>query len=141
MEFHPQRPRDAWNCRTSDQRAERGDGAAELSTTSSLEIPPRKYATRDENQRQVTQFCQISGGDAQPGRNPEPDAWSVAANQSKQADERQSEANWREYIVIDPVKGILRNRGDQEWNAESQYDLIGKNHSRCYIGQPNERGH
>src|SRR5205823_11430361 len=141
MGFHPEHPRDAWNCRTSDQRAERRDLTAELSATSLFEIPPCKYADRDENQRQVTQFCQISGGDAQTDRNPERDTWWVAANPSKQTDERQSEANWRECIVIDSVKGVLRNRGDQKRNAESQCDLIGENHSRCHVGQPNQCGY
>src|SRR6266704_2634209 len=141
MDFHPQHPRDAWNCRTSDQRTKPRDGAAKLSAPSLFEIPPYKYADRDENQRQVTQFCQISGGDAQPSRDPEPNTWCVAAKPSKQTDERQSKANRREYIVIDSVEGILGNRGDQKRNAKSQRDLIGKHHSGRQIGQPNQRGH
>src|SRR5437867_10745335 len=144
MGFYPQHPRDAWNCRTSDQRTKRRDGATELSATSLFEIPPCKYADGDEDQRQVTQFCQVSGGDAQPSRNPEPDTWCVAAKPSKQTDERQSKANWRECIVIDSVEGILRNRGDQKRNAESQCDLIWKKsfalpHRPATLAQPLDR--
>src|SRR6266702_6243917 len=106
MGFYPQHPRDAWNCRTSDQPTERRDGTAELSAPSLFEIPPCKYADRDENQWQVNQFCQISGGDAQPSRDPEPNTWCVAAKPSKQTDEHQPERNWRENVIVDSIKCV-----------------------------------
>src|SRR4029077_12226563 len=88
----------------------------------------------------IAQLGKISGGDRRSRYYSEIDSRPVSAKPTNQANERDSEANRRQDIVLDPVKRVLRDEGDEQWNADSHRNSVGENNSRCRVTKPDERG-
>src|SRR5215813_1754141 len=126
MRFHPEKPDGDWNPSKNRHCTDRRHRRSKFSCSSFDDAPPRNRAKGDKNQRQIAEFREIRRGDRQTSCDSEKNAWFALGEPLGQTDEHKSETNWREDVITDPIKCVLRHGGDQKRNPKSQRNLVWK---------------